>query len=171
MDEVLQKKADKAEQRARQYFREGLNCSECVLRSFLDVNDIDLPDEIIALASGYGGGMGQTRNTCGAINGAMLAIGTVRGRRNPFAVPDTEGRIKEVREVYKPFRAFIEHLQEEYGTLNCMELSAPWKDDFGGKPRKKNCQKIIGHCAALAVEYSAWQPGPEGLETVTKQEN
>ncbi len=158
MDEALRSKAQEAEERAKQYFREVLNCSECVLRSFLDVNEVDLPDEIMALASGFGGGMGQTRNTCGAINGAMLAIGTVRGRKNPLALPEAKERIQELKHVYQPFRAFVERIQSEYGTLICRELSAPWKDDFDGKDHKKNCQKMIGHCAALAVEYAAWKP-------------
>ena len=42
MDEALRSKAQEAEERAKQYFREGLNCSECVLRSFLDVNEVDI---------------------------------------------------------------------------------------------------------------------------------
>ena len=34
------------------------------------MHDINLPDEVITLATGFGGGMGHTKNTCGAITGA-----------------------------------------------------------------------------------------------------
>ncbi len=158
MDEALQQKAQQAEEKARQYFREGLNCSECVLRSFLDLNDVQLPDEIMTLASGFGGGMGQTRNTCGAITGAMLAVGTLRGRRNPLAKETPAERIQEIKATYPPFKALIRHLEEHYGTLICRELNEAYKDDFDGKPRKKNCQQIIGYCAAKAIEYASWKP-------------
>ena len=57
---------------AGEYFKQGLNCSECVLQSFLDTQNVNFPKEVISLASGFGGGMGQTRNTCGAITGAIF---------------------------------------------------------------------------------------------------
>jgi len=159
MDEALQQKAKDVRERAENYFRQGLNCSECVLRSFMDVYDTGLPDEVMTLASGFGGGMGQTRNTCGAITGAMMAVGTVRGRKNPFELEETKDRIKQLQhEIYPPFKALIEDIQGQYGTLICRELSSAYKDDFAGKARKKNCQQMIGHCAELAVKYAEWQP-------------
>ena len=158
MNEELQKKAAEAEERARQYFREGLNCSECVLKSFMDVNDVNLPPEVITLASGFGGGIGQTKNTCGAVTGAVMAISAVKGRRDPFALPEMKDRVKELQNVYQPVKALINHVEGEFGTIICRELNKPYLEEFAGKARKKNCQQMIGHCAALAVQYAEWQP-------------
>ena len=72
-----------ADEISRGYFRQGLNCAECVLRTFMDMHDTKLPDEVICMASGFGGGMGHTKNTCGAITGAVLALGMTKGR-DPF---------------------------------------------------------------------------------------
>ncbi|WPC44296.1 hypothetical protein [Clostridium sp. JS66] len=47
-----------AESIARNYFRQGLNCSECVYRTILDLYQPDLSPDTICLASGFGGGMG-----------------------------------------------------------------------------------------------------------------
>jgi hypothetical protein len=64
-----------AEKTAMNYFRQGLNCTECVAQTFMDMHDTDLPEKVICLLTGFGGGMGATRNTCGAITGALSEMG------------------------------------------------------------------------------------------------
>lgn len=136
-------------------FREGMNCSECVMRSFMEMHDTGLPDEAIAMASGFGGGIGQTKNICGAITGAVMALGMVKGRRDPLALPEMKDRVKELRnDVYPIFADMIHEIEAEYGTLICQEMTSGF-DDFEGRPRKKNCQQIIMYCAALAAKYAA----------------
>lgn len=144
-----------AEQAARDYFRQGLNCAECAMKSFLDLGLTDFPPEIVALASGFGGGIGHTRNTCGAVLGAALAIGTLRGRRNPLEKETMQERVAELNGpngVYQVFRRFIEEIEAKYGTIVCRELSQAY--DWEGKPRRKNCQEITGYAASLAVKYA-----------------
>ena len=36
---ALEERMDEAESRGRDYFRQGLNCSECVLRTFMDMHE------------------------------------------------------------------------------------------------------------------------------------
>ena len=72
-----------ADELGRGYFRQGLNCTECVLRTFMDIYEVEFPDEIICMATGFGGGMGHTKNTCGAITGAVMALGLLK-RKNIF---------------------------------------------------------------------------------------
>lgn len=146
---------EKAEESARSHFREGLNCAECVMRSFLELGLTDLPDEIITMASGLGGGIGMTHHDCGAVMGGALAIGTTQGRKDPFAKETFQERVEELNGengIYQLFRRYIEEVEEKYGTIVCRELNKGL--DWEGKPRKKNCQAIIGHCAALAVKYA-----------------
>ncbi len=50
--------AEKAAANAGEHFRHGLNCSECVLKGFLELGLTDYPPETVALVSGMGGGMG-----------------------------------------------------------------------------------------------------------------
>ncbi len=149
--EPMQKQAEAA---AREHFRHGLNCAECVLKSFLELGLTDYPPEIIALASGFGGGIGLTQNTCGAVLGGALAIGTLRGRKDPLAKEAVEDRIAELNGedgVYQVFRRYIEEIEAKYGTILCRELCSGY--DWASKERKKNCQQIIGQMAALAVKY------------------
>ena len=150
---TLEERMDEAERRGKDYFRQGLNCSECVLRTFMDMHETGLPESIIRLASGFGGGMGHTKNTCGAITGAVLALGLVKGR-DPFASEEVKDRITQLNEeVYPAFAPMIREMEEEYGTLICAELSAP-HGDFDGRTRKKNCMQMIAHCCRLAEKYA-----------------
>ncbi len=143
-----------AETIAKNYFKQGLNCSECVFRTIMDLNETGLPPEVIRLASGFGAGMGKTKNTCGAITGAVLAVGATHGRANPMEKPTTAERAKEIHEIYGPFGDMIHEIEDNYGTLICKELSDP-HGDFECKERKKSCMQIIGYCAALAEKYTA----------------
>ena len=39
-DKTLEEKMALADEIARGYFRQGLNCSECVVRTFIDIYDV-----------------------------------------------------------------------------------------------------------------------------------
>ena len=75
-------RAEIVEQDAKECFKQGLNCSECVMTAFLNHFDTGLPKEVVKLATGFGGGMGHTKNTCGAITGAVMALSAIVGREN-----------------------------------------------------------------------------------------
>jgi len=141
------------EEKARGYFREGLNCSECVFQTFLDLEDTHLPQEVIALATGFGGGIGRTRNICGAISGAVMAVSATKGRKNLWEKETPRERAAQLTPIYTPFANMITEIKERYGTIICSELSAPL-GEFEGKARKKNCQDIIGYAASLVAKYT-----------------
>lgn len=153
MEENKLTKRELAEQDAKNGFRQGLNCSECVLSSFLAHYDTPFSDDVIALATGFGGGMGHTKNTCGAVTGAVMALSTIVGRRNPMQKETMAERIQELNGIYDIVGRMVSEIKEEYGTLICSELAAP-HGDFEGKTRKKSCMQMIGYCAGLAAKYA-----------------
>lgn len=138
---------------AKNGFRQGLNCSECVLGSFMANIDTPFPKDVIALATGFGGGMGHTKNTCGAVTGAVMALSTVVGRKNPAEKETMAERIQELNGIYDIVGRMVEEIKGEYGSLICSELSAP-HGDFESKTRKKSCMQMIGYCAGLAAKYA-----------------
>ena len=145
---------EQTEQQAKAYFREGLNCSECVLLSFLDTHESDLPREVVRLASGFGGGIGRTKHICGAITGAVMALGSQKGRKNPFEKETPMERSLELKEdVYPHFASLLEAIRSRYGTVLCSELTAK-HEDFNGKARRKSCQEIVAYCALLAAKHA-----------------
>ena len=153
--ENVEQYMDKAEALAKDYFRKGLNCAECVVQATMDLGLIDLPPETVAFATGFGGGIGRTRNMCGAVSGAVMAISAVKGRRNPLGKDTLQERVKELYDekgIYSYFAAFVNEMKDEYGTLICSELSEP-HGEFEGKARKRNCMQLTGYCTRLAVKY------------------
>ena len=135
-------RAELVEQDAKECFKQGLNCSECVMT------------EVVKLATGFGGGMGHTKNTCGAITGAVMALSAIVGRENPAAKETVGERITELQQgIYPIVGKMVNEIKDEYGTLICSELSNPF-GDFACKERKKNCMTMIMHCANLAAKYA-----------------
>lgn len=144
---------EKVEQDAKNNFKQGLNCAECVMTAMMNHFETGLPKEAIKLATGFGGGMGHTKNTCGAITGAVMALSAIVGRENPMAKETMPERIAELQDIYAVVGPMVHEMEEEYGTLICSELSNP-HGEWEGKARKKNCMQMISYCAGLAAKYA-----------------
>ena len=144
---------EKVEQEAKNCFKQGLNCSECVMTAMLNNFETGLPAEVITLATGFGGGMGHTKNTCGAITWAVMALSAMVGRKNPMAKETMPERIAELQDIYAVVGKMVNEIKDEYGTLICSELSDPL-GDWEGKARKRNCMQMITYCAGLAAKYA-----------------
>lgn len=155
VDKTKEERIQIAQEIAKNYFRQGLNCSECVLRTYMDLYETGMPDEILCMATGFGGGVGHTKNMCGAISGAVMSLGLSKGRKDPFGPKEEMGeRISLLQnEIYPKFAELVNEIKNEYGTLICAEMSQPY-GDFDSKPRKMNCMQAIAYCAGLAVKYT-----------------
>jgi len=69
---------------AEDYYRKGdYYCSEAIIRSIRDEFNLDVPNEVIAMASGFPVGMGGSGCTCGALAGGIMALGLFFGRSEP----------------------------------------------------------------------------------------
>lgn len=61
---------------AENMFRRGeYYCSEAVIASIKQNFDLDMPDEMIAMASGFPVGIGRSKCVCGAVSGGVMALG------------------------------------------------------------------------------------------------
>jgi C_GCAxxG_C_C family probable redox protein len=92
-------------------FRQNLNCAQAVFSVFAPQFG---PNEETALklASPFGGGMARQGQVCGAVTGALLALGLGRGGATP-AKKEEANRLGQ---------AFIRRFEEKHGTLLCREL-------------------------------------------------
>ena len=66
------------------------------------------------VATAFGGGMGGIGSVCGAVAGAMMAIGITHGREEPWQSRDQAYALAQ--QVYRGF-------QEEMGSTICRELT------------------------------------------------
>ena len=69
----------KKSEKAVEYFRNKFNCSQSVLTVFS--NEYGLSEnDCLKMACAFGGGMGRQQQTCGAVTGALMALGLKYGK-------------------------------------------------------------------------------------------
>ncbi|MDY6799972.1 MAG: C-GCAxxG-C-C family protein [Bacteroidota bacterium] len=103
-------------EKALKYYAEGYNCAQSVIVAFADV--LKLPEETtLRLAAGFGGGMGQLQQTCGAIAGAFMVIGYLKGNYQ------TGKESEESREITNQLiQDFSRIFTQKHGSINCKSL-------------------------------------------------
>lgn len=93
-------------------------------------------------ATPFGGGIGEEREICGALSGALMAIGLRSGRTRP----------EESRQAsYRSARALLQSFRERFSTLSCAKLTEGFAD-FHGKERRRYCAGEILPFVASAAD-------------------
>ncbi len=95
-------------------FRAGANCSQAVFGEYAEERGVDSVSAL-KIACGFGGGMGRLGGTCGAVTGAIMAIGLADCDPDPRA-PVTKAR------VYALVRSFVEEFEARHPSTLCREL-------------------------------------------------
>ena len=134
-------------EQAKELFLSGHNCAQSVVISFAE--DLKFSKELaLKMAAGFGGGMGKQQETCGAVTGAIMVLGLLKGEdvnNNDELKASTYGAVKDLT------RDFV----AEYKTTNCKDLigcdlntpegSAKFKED-------KIMETVCADCVKKAVE-------------------
>lgn len=105
------------------FYNGGLNCAESTLRCLIGEETIDAPLEAVRMMTGFGGGM-QRGTTCGAVVGAVAALGWATGRTEPGEFREVSARV---------VREFLRRFEERFGTLDCRTLQATYVNDHALK--------------------------------------
>lgn len=128
-------------QLAGQNFKDGYNCSEAIIRAFRDKLQLNLSDEALKMASGFGGGIGHAGCVCGALTASVMVIGMLRGRTD-----QTQNR----GPVYSTSEEFHNRFQDKFGATCCRVLN---QHPFDTKDHLRNCLKITGGTAELLMNF------------------
>jgi len=158
-----EEKIEAIRQRARKNFSLGYNCAECVTEAVLTVIDTGLPPEVKRVATGFGGGVGLYGDTCGALTGAVIAVGCVHGRATLPEDPDPKQAAKKAGQqlygtpgLYRLFNQIPNKFLEKYGHTCCRDLTTKWQS--GGlsgwlcRDHALYCREIITDAAGIAAE-------------------
>lgn len=106
--------------RARELFLKGYNCSQAVFCAYSDIYDI--PEELaLKLSASFGGGIGRTRETCGAVCGMVMLEGLESGQTKENDDEQKQNNYKQVQQLIELFKA-------ENGSSICKELLGLRKD-------------------------------------------
>ncbi|HXL02859.1 MAG TPA: C-GCAxxG-C-C family protein [Candidatus Atribacteria bacterium] len=134
-----------------EYHDQGFNCCESILQGLGDYLGVK-SDLIPSIATGFGGGIGHTGGICGAITGAVMALGIKYGRKDP--------RDKEKRDwFYKMVENFLQDAEKELGSLSCRDLIGLTLNTdetmkiYREKNLRRKCHEIISQVEKLAQAY------------------
>lgn len=124
------------------------NCAQSVFAAC--AKDSSLSEaQHLALAAAFGGGMARSGETCGALTGALMALGELHA--GEMAADHATGRAK----VYAEAAELIESFRHQHGSILCHELTGcrmntpEGHDQFvASGAREKVCRKLV----ASAVE-------------------
>ena len=95
-------------------FEQEFSCSQSVFSAFAD--PADLPRETaLRVAAGLGGGLARTGDTCGAVTGAVMALGL-----RHCGVPAEDPLAKQ--RAYPPVQEFLVRFKARHGSIVCREL-------------------------------------------------
>lgn len=137
---------------AEELFKNGCNCSQAVLLAFSDKTGLD-EETSLKLASSFGGGMGRMREVCGAVSGALMVLGIVKGYSD---LSDANAK----KEHYALVQEFARLFKEENGSIICRELLSGVNATEGGVPeertetyyRKRPCSELCFTAAKITEE-------------------
>ncbi len=101
-------------EQAVETFAKDFSCAQSVFTAFAADSDLDR-ETALRVAAGLGGGFGRAGETCGAVTGAILALGLRHCAR-----PATEPTAKY--QSYPAVREFLERFRGRHGSLLCREL-------------------------------------------------
>jgi len=137
---------DKAREKAELWFGSGkLLCAETVLRIMAEAAGRDL-GPALSMATGLCSGAARTKGQCGALSGAIMALGLLG--------PDCEtiddvGRDREA--VYELTQELIAWFLDSFGSINCFDLTGC---DFRTPEGQKRYREegVKNTCVTLCVK-------------------
>lgn len=149
----------KVQQDAENNFRGGYFCCEALMAAIRDNFQLDVPKEVIAMASGMAVGAGRSGCMCGALNGGILALGMFFGRTEPKGPQDPQ-----VNKCMALTHELHDWFKEANGknAICCRVLTREF--DMGKGEHKEQCIRFTGLCAWKVAEIVVRELGLTNLD-------
>ena len=101
-------------EKAIEYFRSKFNCSQSVFTVFGTEHGLS-ENDCLKTSCAFGGGMGRQQLICGAVTGALMALGVKYGKA--MGDPDENKQL-----TYEKTREFFNEFIRLNGSTSCREL-------------------------------------------------
>ncbi len=131
---------------AEELYRKGdFFCSEAIVFSIKNNLELDMPDEMIAMASGFPVGIGKSKCVCGAVSGGIMSLGYFFGRK--------VGGDPKVHKALELANELQESFKNNHKVLCCKILTNGM--DMASGEHKKQCVAFTGEIAEKTAEIIA----------------
>lgn len=97
-------------------FCSGFNCAQSVLFAFARQFQLD-QSTALKLGAAFGGGMGRTAGVCGAVSGALMALGLKFGGTT---ATDAQSKARSYAKAEQLIKAF----EARFGSIQCRDILA-----------------------------------------------
>lgn len=149
----------KVQKEAEDMFRNGFFCSEAVLSTIRRNFEVDVPEEIVAMASGFPVGIGRSKCVCGALSGGVMALGMFFGR-TVQKDPKVEKNLEVAKELHDWFKE-----ANGKGVTCCRILTREF--DMAKGEHKEQCIRYTGLVAGKVAEIVIREFGLTNLDEET----
>ncbi|HUU76763.1 MAG TPA: C-GCAxxG-C-C family protein [candidate division Zixibacteria bacterium] len=139
------------EKRALEYFNGDYNCTQAVLRTVLEEKGFFF-EEAPAIAAAFGGGIIGRGEVCGAVSGALMAIGVLSSK--------LFNNITEQKKVIREYsEIFYNKFENIFGHNTCNGLIGIDRNDPLAKQKatdagiyKEKCPKFVIQATNIVLE-------------------
>lgn len=142
---------DRSVELAKKYFSGNYNCSQSTMKAVLIGMDMDF-EQVMPLAAGLGAGVAHQGNVCGAVTGAILALGIVQGKLHIDPLIQKEA-------AYTSGEEFVRRFKKRHNTIICDQLTGITMTNITARKEanenrifEKKCPSFVSDAVRIALE-------------------
>jgi C_GCAxxG_C_C family probable redox protein len=142
--------------RSKELFESGFYCAESVLMAVAESRGASCK-LIPRIATGFSSGLARTGGLCGAVGGAILALGLAAGR---------DAAEEPVDPTYDLVREVLGAFESKFGSTTCLRLTGydlgtdEGQRRFRETNRRETCTEYVGEATRLTLEALARHSDP-----------
>lgn len=133
-------------ERAGELFGSGMNCAESVLTAAMERAGV-AGTWFPRVASGFGSGVARRGVLCGAVSGAVMALGVSMGRNGPG---------EDIGPLYTAASELFDAFLEEFGSTVCADLVGIDLSDPAEVVEARKKGLFAQRCTPLVVFCGNW---------------
>ncbi|MBN1330516.1 MAG: C_GCAxxG_C_C family protein [Candidatus Heimdallarchaeota archaeon] len=138
-------------ERALEYFHGDYNCAQAVLRAVLEEKNLFFSDAP-AIAANFGGGIIGRGEICGAVSGALMAIGVIASKKEETITEQKKLANEIAKKFYEEFEKIFNH-------NTCNGLIGIDRKDPDARQKavdaglyRDNCPKFVAQAAKIVLD-------------------
>jgi len=138
-------------------FRNGLSCSEAIVQAFNSEFNLGLNEAGLRVATVFSGGFGGSKCSCGALTGALIVLGAVKGR------VATDKPLSKISPLAKELH---DRFKSGFGQPCCRVLTSG--QEWGSPEHKAYCERFVRGSTEILLEILS--RGEEKMKTRSEKE-
>ncbi|MHA1125468.1 MAG: C-GCAxxG-C-C family protein [Candidatus Heimdallarchaeota archaeon] len=135
---------EEAVKKTLEYFSDDYNCSQAVLKGIIEelgYNFVEAP----MVTAAYGGGIIGRGEVCGAVSGAIMAIGVINGNKISDLVEYKKATGEDSKSFYKQF-------ERKFGCSTCNGIIGVDPNDPDGREKARDAGTYAERCPKFVAE-------------------